>query len=81
VVATADQKIASQDPEGWRVIMVAVAADGTHLPNLRIARENKPIEIGAVIASENQGKINIGLCTAVEGCYMLYEYAGTRGGE
>jgi hypothetical protein len=50
--------------------MVAVAADGTHLPNLQIARENKPIENGAVVASENQGEVRIGLCTAVEGCYM-----------
>jgi hypothetical protein len=28
------QNIASQDPEEWRIIMVAVAAVGTHLPGL-----------------------------------------------
>jgi hypothetical protein len=29
-----NQRIASQDPEGWRSIMVVAAALGTHLPDL-----------------------------------------------
>jgi hypothetical protein len=34
---------------------------------------------GGIFASENQGKINIGLCMAVEGCYM--NMLDTRSGE
>jgi hypothetical protein len=53
------QSIALQDPEGWRNIMVAV---GAHLPNIRITRESKAFEVGAVIAYETEGMIATSDC-------------------
>ena len=28
-----------------------------------------PIEIGAVVASVNEGRVRLGICTALQGCY------------
>ena len=65
-----NQSIAMQDPEGWRIIMVAVGATGTHMPRTVNIRDNRPMKVGSIIARENEGAITIGLCTAVNGYTM-----------
>ena len=31
--------------------------------------QSMPIEIGAVVASVNEGRVRLGICTALQGCY------------
>ena len=47
--------------------MVAIGATGTHVPRSVNIREDRQIEVGAIIARVNMGAITIGLCTAVDG--------------
>ena len=50
--------------------MMAVGAEGTRIPAIKLQRESYMFAIGAIIAHENMGKINIGICTGING-YQL----------
>ena len=47
--------------------MMAVGAEGTRIPAIKLQRESYMFTIGAIIAHENMGKINIGICTRING--------------
>ena len=47
--------------------MVAVGATCTHTPRTVNIRDDRPMEVGSIIAKENMGAITIGICTAVNG--------------
>ena len=49
--------------------MMAAGAHGIQIGHSQMTPQSMPIEIGAVVASVNEGRVRLGICTALQGCY------------